>query len=76
VPQSCNTVPEREKLCRGITPARKNSAGKNYVPILILHGKNSVQNLKRPENYCPEIWDRIFPTGYFTGRSFPFPVSD
>jgi hypothetical protein len=28
------------------------------------------QPLKRLEKYCPEIWDRIFPTGVFPGRSF------
>ena len=31
-----------EKLCPGKTLSGKNSAGKNSVPILILHGKNSV----------------------------------
>ncbi len=37
-------------------------AVKNYVPILKNAGK-----------YCPKIWDRIFPTRVFSGRSFPLP---
>ncbi len=36
-------------------------------------GKILSQPLKRPEKYCPEIWDRIFPTGVFPGRSFSLP---
>ncbi len=29
--------------------------------------------LKKAGKYCPEIWDRIFPTGVFPGRSFSLP---
>ncbi len=36
-------------------------------------GKILSQPLKRPEKYCPEIWDRIFSTEVFPGRSPPPP---
>ncbi len=32
------------------------------------------QSLKRPEKYCPEIWDWNFPTGVFPSRSLPPPM--
>jgi hypothetical protein len=37
-------------------------------------GKILSQSLKRPEKYCPKIWDRIFPTEAFPGRSSPLSV--